>query len=461
MRKHLHASTELPLIQKTVQRLQVAVSVLILTTGFSGCAAMTNPTLNGIPVRRLPTELLVGPRREHLQMLPLTALRQDQPEDYLLAAEDVLGVYIPGVLPPTFDNQQLPAPPVNFPSRIDGGAGLPPSMGFPISVRKDGTIRLPLIDPIRVDGLSVDEATDEIRRAYLDKEILPAGRESILVSLMLPRQVRVLILRQEVGGFASGGGVVSISASNVKQGTGHVVMLRAYENDLLNALSYSGGLPGLDAYDGIFIFRGGMSNAKLKERIRQRDVEDDPVTWSELGIEIVHIPTRWPAWEPLPFQPEDVILHKGDVVLIESRTRDFFYTGGLMPRGEFQLPRDYDLDVLEAIAQVRGTLLNGAFGGNNLNGLLIQPGVGNPNPSALTVVRRTPNGGQIPISVDLNRALRDPRERIIIQAGDLLILQETTGEAFSRYFTNVFSFGLISRVIDRADTTGTTSLVVP
>ena len=137
------------------------------------------------------------------------------------------------------------------------------------------------------------------------------------------------------------------------------------------------------------------------------------------------------------------------------------YTGGLLPRGEYLLPRDYDLDVLEAVAYVRGTLLNGSFGGNNLNGLLIQPGIGNPNPSSLTIVRRSPNGGQIPISVDLNRALRDPRERIIIQAGDVLILQETAGEAIARYIADVFNFNFVSSVVRRGASTGTTALNVP
>jgi protein involved in polysaccharide export with SLBB domain len=417
--------------------------------------------LNGIPVRRLPTEILTCPRRENLQTLPLSLLRQEQPDEYLLGAGDVLGIYIPGVLPQTFDAQQLPLPPVTYPARIDQtGHGLPPALGYPMTVRKDGTIALPLIAPVRVEGLSVEQANEQIRQAYLDQGILPEGRDSVLVTLMQPRQVRVLVFRQEVGGFASGG-LGDIATSSVKQGTGHVVDLRAYENDLLNALSYTGGLPGLDAYDGIFIFRGGLSNAELTERLRNPTPVGDPMSWTDLNVEIVHIPTRWPAWEPIPFQPEDIVLDQGDVVFIESRTRDYFYTGGLLPRGEYPVPRDYDLDVLEAVAQVRGTLLNGAFGGNNLNGLLIQPGIGNPNPSALTVVRRSPNGGQIPISVDLNRALRDPRERILVQPGDVLILQETTGEALARYFTNVFSFGFASNVIQRGSTTGTTAFTVP
>ena len=436
--------------------------LLLMVVLSSGCAALTNPTLNGIPVRRLPTEMLTAPRREHLQTVPLSALRQDPPDEYLLGPDDVLGIYIAGVLPPTFDNQQIPAPPVNYPSRTDPlAAGLPPSVGYPVQVDKDGTVQLPLIEPLRVEGLSVKEVSDKIKAIYVDKRVAPAGGQAVIVSLMQPRAVRVYVVRQEVGGFGSGSGLVSISANNVKQGTGHVVTLKAYENDLLNALAQTSGMPGLDAYDGIYIFRGGMSHAELTARLGEANEDWDPTEWSELGIEIIHIPTRWPAWEPLPFQPQDILLQEGDVVYIDARTRDVFYTGGLLPRGEFPVPRDYDLDVLEAVAQVRGTLLNGAFGGNNLNGVLVQPGIGNPNPSALTVVRRTPNGGQMPISVDLNRALRDPRERIMVLPGDVLILQETAGEALARYVADVFTFGFVANVVNRGSATGTTSLVVP
>ena len=255
------------------------VCLLILACLLTGCASLTNPTLNGIPVRRLPTELLSSPRREILQTLPLSLLRQQQPEDYLLAPGDVLGVYIAGVFPLTFDYQQSPLPPVNFPSRIDPlGAGLPPSLGYPIEIRNDGTIALPLIDPIRIEGMNVERANEKIRRMYLDKGILQPKREAVLVTLMQPRQVRVMVFRQEVGGFAAGGRG-DIATSNIKQGNGHVVDLRAYENDVLSALSYTGGLPGLDAYDGVFIFRGGISHVELTQRLASTTPDSDPESW--------------------------------------------------------------------------------------------------------------------------------------------------------------------------------------
>ena len=115
--------------------------------------------------------------------------------------------------------------------------------------------------------------------------------------------------------------------------------------------------------------------------------------------------------------PDDVLLRTGDVVFLEARDREIFYTGGLLPPGVHVLPRDRDLDVIEAIAQVRGPLFNGAFGGSNLSGALLQSGLGNPSPSLAAVIRRTPDGRQVVINVDLRMAMRDAQERLLLRAG--------------------------------------------
>jgi hypothetical protein len=438
---------------------RAALLLAVVLSLSSGCASLTNPVLNGIPVRRLPTELLSTPRREQMQTVPLSLLQQQQPDDYVLGAGDVIGVFIPGVFPLTLADQALPTPPVYFPSQIDPlGAGLPPSLGYPVTIQNDGRLTLPLVEPVMLEGLTVEQAKETVRSAYEERGILQPGREAVLVTLMQPRQIRILVFRQEVGGFSTGGRG-DISGNNVKLGTGHIVDLRAYENDILTALAKTGGMPGLDAFDGIFIFRGGQSNPALTEMLQSVEEGDDLKFLTELDVPTDYIPTRWPAGDPLPFNKEDILLQEGDVVMLENRSRDFFYTGGLLPSGQRVLPRDYDLDVLEAVAQVNGTLVNGAFGGNNFNGLLIQRGIGNPNPSALTVIRRTPEGAQIPIRVDLNRALTDPRERIVIQPDDVLILQETRGEAFARYLNDIFNFNVT--IFQRGTTTGTATAANP
>jgi hypothetical protein len=171
-----------------------------------------------------------------------------------------------------------------------------------------------------------------------------------------------------------------------------------------------------------------------------RDKDGNP------GLEIIRIPLRLKPGQKVPFTPEDVRLSDGDVVFIETRETELYYTGGILPQAEILLPRDYDLDVLEAVAQVRGPLFNGGFAGTNFNGSSVGAGLGTPNPTHLAVIRRW-EGKQIVINVDLAKAAVDPRERINVKPGDFLILQETYGEAFVRYVTQVFNFNFFSPLL--------------
>ena len=77
---------------------------------------------------------------------------------YRLGKGDVLGIFIDGVLG-TFDEN----PPIHYP---DPETGLPPAIGFPIHVEHDGRIVIPLVDPINVAGKSIDEARNEIVKAF-------------------------------------------------------------------------------------------------------------------------------------------------------------------------------------------------------------------------------------------------------------------------------------------------------
>jgi protein involved in polysaccharide export with SLBB domain len=335
----------------------------------------------------------------------------------------------------------------------------PPVVGYPVPVREDGTISLPLIDPIRVDGMSIIEAETAVRRAYSDKKILKQGNERVIVTLMRRRTYHVLVLRQEAGNFASGPEARTIvSAPLNKTGVAQVLELPAFENDVLNALSRSGGLPGLDAYNAVRIERASM-RVDAKGAARYEPAFTPPGSASKANA--LTIPLRVKPGDVPAIRPEDVLLDSGDVVFIEERNLEYFYTGGLLPPGEFTLPRDRDLDVVEAISFVKGPLVNGAFGGSNLSGQLIALGIGSPSPSLLTVLRRLPNGGEIRILVNLNRALRDPRERIVVQPKDVLILQETPSEAIARYFDEMVRFNFFWQVIQGKRTNLTNTITAP
>ncbi len=399
----------------------------------SGCAAITNPTAESIPVRRLPPEAL-GPSRKDCVPIPLNLLEQPRTAAYHLAAGDILGIWIDGVL-----GERTLTPPVHTapPVEIREQRRLPPAMGYPVTVRQDGTIALPMVAPVRVAGRTIDELEEELRRLYsMHKKILQEGNERVIVTLLQPRQHHIVVLREEASSF-SPVGITGVILTG-KRGTGHAVSLPAGENDVLHALVLTGGLPGVDTYDEVIIQRGCFKDGEDVEAVRRRlESGGAPPAAS------VRIPLRVRPDAKLPFGPDDVVLHTGDVVFLRARDGEVFYTGGLLPSGEHVLPRDRDLDVIEAMTAVRGALINGAFTNNNLAGNLINPGIGFDNPSLLVVLRRLPNGSQLPIRVDLNRALRDPRERIVVQPGDLLVLQEMPNAALARYIgTTLLNFNM-------------------
>jgi protein involved in polysaccharide export with SLBB domain len=437
-----------------------AATLLLLCVSLCGCAALTNPVADAIPVRLLPPDLVEGPRKDATVTIPLTLLGQPAPDVYRLAAGDVLGVWIEGVL-----GEKTVAPPVSLsapPVFVGQQRHLPPSFGFPIPVREDGAITLPMIGRIPVQGLTVADVEDLVRERYAKEQLLPKGRERVIVSLMNPRQTTVVVLRQESGSVTIGpAGTLGAG----KRGTGQVVDLPAYENDVLHTLATTGGLPGLDAYNEVIIFRGAFRDhaaaALLLEQLKGLPAAAGPLEAAGFAKQVIHIPLRLPPGDRLPVHPEDVVLQTGDVVFTEARDHDLYYTAGLLPAGEWVLPRDYDLSVVQAICQVKGPMVNGGFNVSNLSGAIVQSGLGAPSPSLLIVVRKTP-GGQVPIKVDLDKALRDPRENIVLRPGDTLILQEKPSQALTRYFTQAFfNFNLTWELLHSRFANGLINVAAP
>jgi hypothetical protein len=408
-----------------------------------GCASLTNPTANAIPVNRLPQEML-GETREDAVTIPEKFLKPPKQDPYLLAPNDVLGVYIKNIT----NDEKSPPPVVAVPD-----VRLPPAIGYPFVIREDGTVSLPLaVEPIKVAGMSLAQAEKEVKRKYVEEwQILKPENASVIVTLQKQHTNAIYVLRQDSGAVSFGGG----SLNNTKRGTGLVLDLNYNESDVATALNRTGGLPGLDAKNEVLIFRGAyrpdkdgdltmpdLRKIKIGRTVLTKDSEGNA------GLEVVRIPLRLKPGSKVPFRPEDTRLNDGDALFIETRETELYYTGGLLPPSELPLPRDYDLDVLEAIAQVRGPLFNGGQSSSNFGGNFVSSGLGSPSPTCLTIIRRWPEGKSILIRVDLAKATLDPRERILVKPGDFLILQETFGESFGRYVTQSFSLSYFSSILN-------------
>jgi hypothetical protein len=422
----------------------------------NGCAAVTNPTVDGIPVRRLPPEVY-GKSRENERPIPLTALRQKPPDAYLIGPGDVLGVYVEGVL-----GDKATPPPVRIPEQ----GNVPPALGYPLPVREDGTVPLPLLDPVKVEGLTLAQAQAKVVEAYtVSKKILQPGRARIVVTLIKPRTSHVLVLREDAGGTTfgtSGGFGVSTNGGGgtffqeTQRTAGFSLDLPAYENDVLNALTRSGGLPGPDAENEVILERGAGRAGPPPGSDPSRCAPDAPPEqlmqqYAGRGTQTLRIPLRADPEDAPTIRPQDVILQNGDVLLVRRRRGEFFYTGGLLPSRAFPLPRDRDLDVLQALALIGGPIVNGGLNANNLSGQLVQSGLGFPSPSQVTILRKVGPCAQVPILVNVNRALRDPRERILIQPGDVVILQQTVDEGIAQYLTTNVRFNILAFLVRQRD----------
>ena len=680
-------------------RRRIFAGLCLLLVWQSGCAAFR--PIQGVPARYLPTEMKVG-ERSGRRTINVSLLGQSPPPAHLIDSGDVLGVYVEG-----FVGKSSDPPPVYFPVNNE----IAPSFGLPYPVREDGTISLPFVGSINLRGLTLVQAEERVKQAYLvPKQLIRPDFHRVQVNLQRPRQYRVLVIRQDSRAEPQSVGMMGqLNIGMAKRGTGKVVNLPAYSNDVLNALTASDGLPGLDAENAVYVIRrrGNATGGALDSRwptdldpavlMRQGAAVDAPVIrgqssdnesgylhsqnvmrtlyadtegrgvqqaaahqevgrngyypahpgtspntslepqriWSDRmanapvafepesrptgntvgtgsarfsvqlpgvviprelanaqrtyadsypgtipaanesrphqtftdpvdarmgsqpygpvtrasngqswngdptapgygppqlygtqlpgtapdgpsmsdptmsgdptsssvtsgtpgirplpnesstyrlpagnsavggapqrglavderfdaghglpgvgtldGRQVIRIPIRLGPGETADIRPEDVVLYDGDIVFIESRDTEVFYTAGLLGGGQFTLPRDYDLDILQALslAQSRGMSGGGARSVGGVSALNNDVSI---SPSTAIVLRKLPDGGEIPVKVDLYRARTDLAERIVIQPGDYILLQYTPLEAVAafveRHLLETALFGVASQ----------------
>ena len=206
-----------------------------------------------------------------MERVPLSLLRRSPVKEYKISAGDVLGIFVEGI----FGGD---TPPVNF-----ADSNSTPSVGFPTPVGEDGTLPLPLIDPVKVAGLSLTEAKDAVVHAYtIDNAILMKDEARVLVSLVQPRRIRVLVFREDSFTSPSEGNEISLAATDA---------------DVLSILARTGGLPSAIAGDEIMIYRANDRGNTLR------------------------IPIRMPVGgEPPKLTDKDVSLFDGDIVVVPRRS---------------------------------------------------------------------------------------------------------------------------------------------
>lgn len=430
----------------------IVLQFLVLVSQASPSSAQR---VDAIPVSRIPSEVLRAPRGKTVASVDHLKLRK--PERYLLDAGDTLAIFIEGVLGDVDSN-----PPVQLPA---AGSDLPPAIGFPVPIRGNGTITLPFVGSLNVSGLTIVQVEALLKRQFLGgtQPILQPNNR-ILVSILQQRTYRVTVIRQDAvfqNQISAAQQLGGINQRSDQSSQGTVLQLPAYQNDVLNALLQTGGLPGVNANASIRVqransepIRGSVagrrsvpSNLSFGNRefprsssgnVARKHFVNRPSYASRssnfYGTRANRVsrstgtsyslPTRIPTGARANIRSQDVTLNDGDVVYVDSRGSEVYYTGGLLGGGERLLPRDTDLDVLEAVNIAR------ANDGRT---------PGRLPASDLIVLRRLSGNRQVAIRVDLNRAINDPSERILVAPGDTLLLRQKPSETLGNVGVNIFN----------------------
>lgn len=420
------------------------VGLAVALLGNTGCVTFTK---HAVPASRLPQQFQ-APSKCNLHPINFQLLSCSNGSEHLLDSGDVLAITIQGILPPT---QEALPPLIASNQSINRdyypplGQANSPSFGFPFHVQSDGSIVLPEIAPVLVRGLTLEAASQKIMAEFVKKDILKRDSSQINMSLLKSRVNRVVVLREDSSQEAA---AVIQKGSTIlhKRGSGILIDLPAKECDVLHALTASGGLPGVDAYNDIWVLRKStiteLDRPQVDEIVNGAVEPLSAIRSLPPHVKAIRIPLKICGGEPVPFTTDDVTLHDGDIVFVEQRKDEYFYTGGLLPGGQIPLPRDEDLDIIEAIALANGSV--GGLGGTSSVAVL-RAGAGLGNiipPTRVLILRKLPNGQQLPIRINLNLATRDPSERIKIMAGDYIMMYYKPGEMATNGLLNFFNINL-------------------
>ena len=100
----------------------------------------------------------------------------EPPPKFQIAPGDVLNIFVQGIVEPGLNEPVqiyeglapilILEPPRTIRVHVPQDERIPPSIGVPCLVREDGTILLPLLDPIPVQGLTVEELSKLLVRKY-------------------------------------------------------------------------------------------------------------------------------------------------------------------------------------------------------------------------------------------------------------------------------------------------------
>jgi len=340
---------------------------------------------------------------------------------------------------------------------------------LPARVLTDGTIRLPLVGPVAVVGLSFPEAEQTIFATYSSQGLL--HKPLVTVTLRETRKIHIYVLGAvnkpgqyeltanecdlltglvAAGGLTPDAGTIIEVRRRVVDGL-HLSQEPRIDRNVLpssyvapppeaangnspSSLDADAPMHAVSPYSPIhypqprqlppFVQEDAGSPGLVAQTAAQEVTPESASFNSGTGIEqVVHLDlTNESAKQKVV---RGFRLQNGDTISIDDRkSRPIYVVGMVNKPGEYPMPVDRDFRVLEAI---------GLAGGVDRASL----------PNKAIVTRQRPDGsGVIAVRIDLDKAKRDNSENIRLVQGDTVSVEETFASFSRGLLRNAVRFGL-------------------
>jgi polysaccharide export outer membrane protein len=259
---------------------------------------------------------------------------------------------------------------------------------IPARVAYDGMVMVPLIGDVHVSGLEPVAAEARIAAAAVERGIYRQPHVTLTVTQPAVNKVTVL-------GAVAKPGVVELPRGSC---------------DLASAVAAAGGL-SKDAGTQIEVMHRGqasfMAGGDPKQGIAQNGVVlaayNEPLSSRPPQDEVTRIDLAQVSGSPVDIRKLD---DRDVVMVLPAEKRVIHVTGLVKTPDQFELPRDKDIRVLDAIAMAGGTT--------------------SPVADKIFVIRQLPNMTEpTVIKVSMYSAKHDGNENIRLAAGDLVSVEST------------------------------------
>ncbi len=263
-------------------------------------------------------------------------------------------------------------------------------------VQYDGTIWLPDIGAVQVEGVEPQAAEGLIRSEAVRQELFRNPTVTVTVSFKKTNRVRVLGAVREEG----------------------VYELPAHASDIVSALAAAGGLAE-DAGQRVEV-RNPAGSSMLSE---QSEVGGSPLrpvsaqTITPMSSYTIDLSTAAES------AGQSYMVEDGGVVMVEKRDPEPIYVQGLVRTpNQYDYPIGKDLRLLQAIS--------------------LAGGVSNQLADKIFVIRQLPGSAEpLLIQVSYRRAKRSQESNIRLGPGDVISVEQTPGTVFMDAL-NIIRFGI-------------------